>query len=214
MKQTRNMHYTPADPQQGNPVVAWTKTTSGPVRPETGKWVPPPSRKVTDLNALRQSYNRPALDYTAFLPITCPIFTDTPKHDVAEVVEHSQANHALALKLFKSLKKRKRVQVLSYEASTTPVELAPPPRRRKPRKPVSKTLPSRYDERIKQLAFDGKKVGEVRYTQSEINDELPCLRCHQPMKVPERHPTFTDTWGSCPHCKQAYVFHLVTSLTP
>lgn len=212
-KQTRHCHWVPEPPTRGNPVVVWTQTTTGPVRPEVGK-VERQFTPVTNLSALRQRMYEPAIIHQPFVAITAPVFTDTPKGNVEEVVDKSQANHALAIKLFKSLKKRKKVQVLSYDPLLTPSEPAPPRRAKPPRKTVSKTLPSRFDERIKQLGFAGKKVGEVRYTEAEVSDELPCLRCHKPMRVPERHPTFTDTWGSCPHCKQAYVFHLVATLTP
>jgi hypothetical protein len=74
-------------------------------------------------------------------------------------------------------------------------------------------LPSRFDARILQLRSEGKRVGDVRYTAQEVADPLNCLRCAKLMHIPVRNPNFTDSWGSCPHCGQVYVFHLVPTLT-
>jgi hypothetical protein len=113
-KQTRHCHWTPEPPPQGNPVVTWTQTTTGPKRPEVGKL----ERKftpITDLNRLRQRAFEPAIVIQPFMAITAPVFTDTPKTDVSEVVDKSLAYSQMAQNIFSKLAKRKKVKVVSYD---------------------------------------------------------------------------------------------------
>jgi hypothetical protein len=116
MKQTRHCHWIPQPRAEGNPVVPWTKTTSGPIRPETGR----PEhvvQKVNDFEALRVRYNKLPMQHAPFVPITAPVFTEPPKQDVSECCDATLRASNLAARVYASLnrKRRKKVEVIEYD---------------------------------------------------------------------------------------------------
>jgi len=101
MKQTRHNHWIPQEAARGLPVVAWTKSTSGPSRPETGPAVIK-RNPVRNLTALREHYSQPPVEAVP-TSITAPIFTDAKPMEVGLVAQHNIEASDMAAKVYATL---------------------------------------------------------------------------------------------------------------